>query len=87
MATEAQRRANAKYRQQNRDACRERVNAANKKRYDNDETFRQKCILKSTLRQNCLKEKYLKTSNGSQDSKSKVHTLEHYLTVTTQTKA
>ena len=47
MATEAQRRANAKYRAANLEKCRERSRLANKRRYENDEKYRAHCINKT----------------------------------------
>ena len=50
MTTEAQRRANRKYRAANLDKCREISRLANLKRYHNDETYRQYCISKSSTK-------------------------------------
>ena len=43
MASESQRRANKKYRENNLDKCRQLSRAANKKRYNTDPIYRQKC--------------------------------------------
>lgn len=50
MATEAQRRANRKYRAANLERCRETSRLANQKRYHSDENYRKYCIQKSSTK-------------------------------------
>ena len=76
MATEAQRRANAKYRAANLERCRETARLANRRRYQNDERYRQHCIQKAAFRQtsaaeavkNILKEQNDNSINNGADS-------------------
>ena len=85
--TEAHRRANAKYRAANTDACRERSRNCNNKRYATDERYRVSCAesAKNRNRKQVEQKSTIEINNACSNKKSTAHTLEYYFTTTTQT--
>ena len=67
MTTEAQRRANRKYRAANLEKCRETSRLANQKRYHSDENYRQYCIQKASIKQPGLNYTNLQISQPLKD--------------------